>query len=79
MAEKDLSDKKIEDYNDVFADIYNTLLFGKEYLNPDWLKTGPTESIYKTDKKDLNEQRRDILKKYQDKMHLVVTTQKLYG
>lgn len=63
MAEKDLSGKKIEDYNDVFADIYNTLLFGKQYLNPDRLKAGPTESIYKTDKKDLNEQRRDILKK----------------
>lgn len=27
MAEKDLVEKKLEDYNDVFADIWNTLLF----------------------------------------------------
>lgn len=74
MAEKDLSGKKIEDYNDVFADIYNTLLFGKEYLDPNRLKAGPTESIYKTDTKDLNEQRRDVLKKYQNKMNLVISS-----
>ena len=74
MAEKDLSGKRIEDYNDVFADIYNTLLFGKEYLNPNRLKSGPTESIYKTDTKNLNEQRRDILKKYQNTMNLVVSS-----
>ena len=29
MAGKDLSEKKLEDYNDVFADILNTLLFKK--------------------------------------------------
>ena len=29
MAEKDLSAKKLEDYSEVFADIYNTLLFRK--------------------------------------------------
>ena len=74
MAEKDLSGKKIEDYNDVFADIYNTLLFGKEYLNPNRLEAGPTESIYKTDEKDLNEQRRDVLKKYQNRMNLLVSS-----
>ncbi len=30
MAGKDLSEKKLEDYNDVFADILNTLLFKKD-------------------------------------------------
>lgn len=40
----------------MFADIYNTLLFGKEYLNPNQLKAGSTESVYKTDMKNLNEQ-----------------------
>ena len=74
MAEKDLSSKKIEDYNDVFADIYNTLLFSREYIDPNCLEAGPTESIYKTDEKDLNEQRRDILKKYHDEMHLLVSS-----
>lgn len=32
MAEKDLVEKKLEDHNDVFADIWNTLLFGKKVL-----------------------------------------------
>lgn len=31
MAGKDLSEKKLEDYNDVFADILNTLLFKKRF------------------------------------------------
>lgn len=74
MAEKDLSCKKIEDYNDVFADIYNTLLFGKDYINPKRLEAGPTESIYKTDEKNLNEQRRDVLKKYQNMTNLLVSS-----
>lgn len=38
MAEKDLSSKKLEDYNDIFADIYNTLLFEREYIEPEWLE-----------------------------------------
>ena len=74
MAEKDLVSKKIEDYNEVFADIYNTLLFQSPVINPDWLKAGPTESIYKTDNKDLNSQSRDILKKYHDETHLVISS-----
>lgn len=32
MAEKDLAEKKLEDYGDVFADIYNTLLLESNYL-----------------------------------------------
>ena len=28
MAEKDVAEKLLEDYNDVFADIANVLLFG---------------------------------------------------
>ncbi len=74
MAEKDLVSKKIEDYNEVFADIYNTLLFQSPVINPDWLKASPTESIYKTDNKDLNSQSRDILKKYHDETHLVISS-----
>ena len=50
MAEKDLAEKKLEDYGDVFADIYNTLLFGKQLLVPEQLYTGATESIYKSAK-----------------------------
>lgn len=74
MAEKDLASKKIEDYNEVFADIYNTLLFQSPVINPDWLKAGPTESIYKTDSIALNSQGRDILKKYHNETHLVISS-----
>ena len=44
MSTKDLTSKKIEDYNEVFADIYNTLLFGKSVLSPEGLMAGATES-----------------------------------
>ena len=74
MAKKDLASKKIEDYNEVFADIYNTLLFQKKILDPGQLGAGPTESIYRTDQKDMNEQRRDILKKYRSETHLLISS-----
>lgn len=41
MGKKDLAEKKLEDYNDVFADIFNTLLFGEKELDLKGLKTGP--------------------------------------
>ena len=66
MAQKDKAEKVLEDYNDVFADIYNTLLFQKSYLEEDRLKPGPTESIYKDEKGEWREQRRDVLKNYMD-------------
>lgn len=74
MAEKDLSAKKLEDYSEVFADIYNTLLFRKQVLLPEQLKSGPTESIYKTDSKGLHSQGRDILKRYHNKANLVISS-----
>lgn len=62
MAEKDMATKKLEDYADVFCDILNILLFHKKYLKPECIRNGPTESIYKADAKEWNEQRRDTLK-----------------
>ena len=32
MADKDLAEKYLESFSDVFADIYNVLLFRKEIL-----------------------------------------------
>lgn len=64
MAEKDKTEKVLEDYNDVFADIYNTLLFSEPYLKEAGLTAGPTESIYKTEMGEAAEQRRDVLKHY---------------
>ena len=63
MAEKDLSGKYLEEYPDVFADIFNVLLFEGECICTDDLLGGPTESIYKAENGlDVNEQRRDISK-----------------
>lgn len=66
MAEKDKAEKVLEDYNDVFADIYNTLLFQKPFLQEDKLEFGPIESIYKSELGELKEQRRDVLKVYRE-------------
>ena len=52
MNKNDHVEKLLEDYNDVFADIYNTLLFRKPLLKEDFLQFGPTESIYKNDSKE---------------------------
>lgn len=38
--EKDMTSKKLEDYTDVFADILNVLLFHKNLLKPELLKSG---------------------------------------
>lgn len=64
MSEKDHTEKILEDFNDVFADIFNTLVFKEKYLREDKLYPGPTESIYKAATNGTAEQRRDILKHY---------------
>ena len=45
MREKDKSEKYLENYNDVFADIVNHLLFKKELIQPESLENGSTEFI----------------------------------
>ena len=65
MAEKDMAEKKLEDYTEVFTDIVNTLLFSDSSIRLDENKIvdGPTESIYKAEEQD-KEQRRDTFKYY---------------
>ena len=72
--EKDMTSKKLEDYTDVFADILNVLLFHKNLLKPELLKSGTTESIYKTDVQTLNDQRRDTLKDYMDESRFLIAS-----
>ena len=64
MAGKDKAEKKLEDYNDVFADILNVLLFKKDLVNEDQLEDGSTESVYKAGSRELRGQFRDTLKNY---------------
>lgn len=62
-GEKDRTEKYLEAYPDVFADITNVLIVGKSVVQPKDLKDGPTESVYKAEHQDvLREQRRDITK-----------------
>lgn len=62
MSEKDMTEKTLEDYDDVFADIVNVLLFnGKRLIEESDLSSETARSIYKADGK-LHEQERDVSK-----------------
>ena len=63
MAQKDLSEKLLEEYNDVFADIVNVLLFdGEEVIKPDELYSSEARAQYKAEDGILHEQERDVVK-----------------
>lgn len=66
LQQKDRLTKKLEDYPDVFADILNVLLFGRDVIDPALLLDRPTESIYKAETSAWREQRRDTLKYFGD-------------
>ena len=64
MAEKDITEKILESYNDVFVDIVNVLLFGgKEVLVPEELEEQAPRSFYKADGK-IREIERDVAKRW---------------
>lgn len=59
MAGKDITEKALLAYNDVFADIVNNLLFhGEQFIGEDELEQGRERSVYMGDK-SLREQERD--------------------
>ena len=63
LSEKDFREKKFEDFDDVFADIINVLLFrGKRRVREEDLLSGMTRSAYKVEG-SFEEQERDS-KKY---------------
>lgn len=62
MAEKDIIEKTLESYNDVFADIVNVLLFdGKQVVNENDLEAESEQSMYKVDGQ-IHNQERDVAK-----------------
>ena len=62
MPEKDIAEKSLEAYNDVFADIVNVLLFdGRQLVREDELTDSQPLSQYKADGL-LHEQERDVSK-----------------
>lgn len=64
MPEKDITEKILEDYNDVFADLVNVLLFnGKRLVQPEELEDIQVQSQYKADDDMIHELERDVMKK----------------
>lgn len=63
MGQKDLSQKHLESYPDVFADIVNALLYqGKRVVLAEELQNAPTETIYESKTRKLRNQFHDISK-----------------
>ena len=63
MAEKDITEKSLEAYNDVFSDIVNNLLFdGEAVMNEDELVDAKERSDYDAKDKIVREQERDVSK-----------------
>ena len=62
MGKKDIAEKNLEAWNDVFADIVNVLLFkGKRLMKEKDLETDTKDSMIKADG-ELHEQERDVSK-----------------
>lgn len=62
MGQKDIAEKTLEAYNDVFADIVNGLVFkGKRVVKEDDLLEMSPESTFKTGRK-YHKQERDVAK-----------------
>lgn len=67
MGAKDIAEKTLEMYNDVFADIVNMKFFdGKQVVQPDSLEDAVATSQYKDDEGELHEQERDVAKYWKD-------------
>ena len=63
MGEKDLTEKTLEDHNDVFSDIMNGFLFhGKEVVHQDEVADISVHSQYKADDARMHELERDVVK-----------------
>ena len=59
----DLPAKKLEDYDDIFADIINVALFqGRQVIRPNELEAAQAISQYKADTSELHEEERDSAK-----------------
>ncbi len=63
MGEKDITEKTLEAYNDVFSNIINVLLFdGRNVVKEDSLTDANALSQYKADDTKIHEQERDVAK-----------------
>ena len=68
MGQKDITEKILEDYNDVFADIINGLIFkGERRILPESLENTQVRSQYKAEDGTVHELERDVTKYWKDK------------
>jgi len=74
LAEKDIAERTFMSLEDVFADIFNVLVFqGEQVIKEEELEDGMTKSQYKADDDTLHEQERDTLKLWRRKrMNLIL-------
>ena len=65
MGQKDITEKILMDYNDIFSDIINVLLFdGDRRVDPDSLESAGALSQYKADDGAIHQQERDVTKNW---------------
>ena len=65
---KDITEKILADYNDVFADIMNGLLFaGEQRILPEALENTSIHSQYKAEDEKVHELERDVAKYWKEK------------
>ena len=74
MGQKDITEKVLEDYNDVFADIINGLLFdGVQEIKPEALENTTVHAQYKAEDDKVHELERDIAKYWkEEKVELAI-------
>ena len=74
MGQKDITEKILEDYNDVFADIINGLLFdGVQEIKPEALENTTVHAQHKAEDGKVHELERDIAKYWkEEKVELAI-------
>ena len=73
MGQKDMAEKLLEDYPDVFADIINVLVFqGERRVREEDLYQTNVRSQYKADGQKLHEQERDNFKVWINGSHKIL-------
>ena len=64
MGQKDITEKVLEEHNDVFADIINGLLFdGNQEVKPEALENTTVHAQYKAEDDQIHELERDTGKR----------------
>lgn len=67
MGQKDITEKVMEEHNDVFADIINGLLFdGNQEVKPEALENTTVHAQYEAEDDQIHELERDITKYWKE-------------